>query len=89
MRFGGQGEFVSPGRPPGPEEVRALVHAAHARIAGNTEGKVPRVYSALARMGAKPSGIGRGALLPPAHPVSCVERRRGVEGDNVSAGARP
>ena len=46
MAFSEKDDFVSTGRLPGPEQVRALVDAAYRRFAGNTEGEVSRVYPA-------------------------------------------
>lgn len=42
--------FVSTGRLPPPDQVRALVAEAHERCRSNAEGKVSQVYPALARM---------------------------------------
>jgi glutaminase len=50
MAFGAKDDFVSTGRLPSPEQVQALVDAAHERFAGNAEGEVSRVYPALARV---------------------------------------
>jgi glutaminase len=50
MAFGDPGDFVSTGRLPAAERIRALVEEAHAACAGVTEGAVSRVYPALASM---------------------------------------
>jgi glutaminase len=57
MAFGDENDFVSTGSLPSPEQVQALVHAAHKRFAGNTEGDVSRVYPALARVPADLFGV--------------------------------
>ncbi|WP_270937150.1 glutaminase A [Falsiroseomonas oryzae] len=57
MAYGEQGDFVSTGRLPTPDEVQALVDAAHARFASHAEGDVSRVYPALARVPAGLFGI--------------------------------
>jgi glutaminase len=50
MAFGEQGDFISTGRLPDPEAIRALVDEAHARFAGDAAGTVSGVYPALARV---------------------------------------
>lgn len=50
MAFGEQGDFISTGRLPEPEAIRALVDEAHARFAGDATGTVSGVYPALARV---------------------------------------
>lgn len=49
--------YVSTGRLPTPETVRALVAEAHSRYAANADGAVSQVYPALARMPADLFGI--------------------------------
>ncbi len=50
MAFGEQGDFISTGRLPDAEAIRALVDEAHARFAGDATGAVSGVYPALARV---------------------------------------
>jgi glutaminase len=57
MAFGEQGDFISTGRLPDAEAIRALVDEAHARFAGNAEGAVSGVYPALARVPTSLFGI--------------------------------
>jgi glutaminase len=49
--------YVSTGRLPPPEQVKALVNEAHQRFKSNAEGKNSQVYPALARVPAELFGI--------------------------------